>query len=180
MPTDTSTIYGLTFTDNHGGEVQLEDFEGRPLLLVNTASKCGFTPQYEGLQALHEQYRDQGLVVIGFPCDQFAHQEPDDDADIEAFCQANYGVDFPLSTKVDVNGRATHPVFAFLKARASGLLGSSVKWNFTKFLVAPDGRTVKRFAPTTEPADLRSAIETMLAETVEPTKADSTEAASAD
>jgi len=177
--TDTTTIYDLGFTDNHGGEVRLEDFEGRPLLLVNTASNCGFTPQYEGLQALHEQYRDQGLVVIGFPCDQFAHQEPGDDADIEAFCQANFGVDFPLSTKVDVNGRGTHPVFAFLKAHASGLLGSSVKWNFTKFLVAPDGRTVKRFAPTTEPADMRSAIESMLATTVEPTKADGAEAASA-
>ena len=163
----TDTIYGLAYTDNHGAAVSLEDFAGRPLLLVNTASRCGFTPQYEGLQALHEQYRDQGLVVIGFPCDQFAHQEPGDDADIEAFCEANYGVDFPLSTKVHVNGQATHPVFAFLKARASGLLGSSVKWNFTKFLVAPDGRTVRRFAPTTEPADLRSAIEAMLAQTVE-------------
>ena len=177
--TDTTTIYDLGFTDNHGGEVRLEDFEGRPLLLVNTASKCGFTPQYEGLQALHEQYRDQGLVVIGFPCDQFAHQEPGDDADIEAFCQANFGVDFPLSTKVDVNGRGTHPVFAFLKAHAGGLLGSSVKWNFTKFLVAPDGQTVKRFAPTTEPADLATAIEAMLAETPAPTGADGTGAASA-
>ena len=115
--------------------------------MVNTASQCGFTPQYEGLQALHEAYRDQGLVVIGFPCDQFAHQEPGDDAEIEEFCRVNYGVDFPLSTKVDVNGAATDPVFAFLKEHASGRLGSAIKWNFTKFLVAPDGTTVKRYSP---------------------------------
>ena len=161
MTTDPS-VFALSFTSNRGETVPLATFEGRPLLIVNTASKCGFTPQYEGLQELHEQYRDEGLVVIGFPSDQFAHQEPGDDAAIEEFCRLNYGVDFPLSTKVDVNGRATHPVFAFLKERAGGRLGSSIKWNFTKFLVAPDGRTVKSYAPTTKPDAIRADIEALL------------------
>ena len=160
------SVFSLSFTTNHGETLPLATFEGRPLLIVNTASKCGFTPQYEGLQALQEQYRDEGLVVIGFPCDQFANQEPGDDAAIEEFCRVNYGVDFPLSTKVDVNGKETHPVFAFLKERAGGRLGSSIKWNFTKFLVAPDGTTVKRYAPTTKPEAIRADIEALLPETV--------------
>jgi len=159
---DTSSVFSLSFTTNRDEVVPLATYEGRPLLIVNTASKCGFTPQYEGLQALHEAYRDEGLVVIGFPCDQFAHQEPGDDADIEAFCRVNYGVDFPLSTKVDVNGKATHPVFAFLKERARGRLGSGIRWNFTKFLVAPDGRTLTRYSPNTDPAELREDIEALL------------------
>jgi glutathione peroxidase len=161
MATDP-TVFSLSFTTNGGETLPLATYEGRPLLIVNTASKCGFTPQYEGLQALHEQYRDDGLVVIGFPCDQFANQEPGDDAAIEEFCRINYGVDFPLSTKVDVNGTGTHPVFAFLKERAGGRLGSSVKWNFTKFLVAPDGRTVKRYGPTTKPQAIRAEIVALL------------------
>ena len=156
------SVFSLSFTTNDGQTLPLASFEGRPLLIVNTASKCGFTPQYAGLQELQEQYRDEGLVVIGFPCDQFAHQEPGDDAAIEEFCRINYGVDFPLSTKVDVNGKATHPVFAFLKERAGGRLGSSIKWNFTKFLVAPDGRTVKRYAPNTKPEAIRADIEALL------------------
>lgn len=159
---DDASIFELSFTDNHGQQTPLATWAGRPLLIVNTASQCGFTPHYEGLQALHERYRDQGLVVIGFPCDQFGHQEPGDDAAIEEFCRSNYGVTFPLSTKVDVNGRKTHPVFAFLKARAGGRLGSSIKWNFTKFLVAPDGRTVKRYASTTKPAAIQGDIEALL------------------
>lgn len=150
----TDSIYDLTFTDNRGNEVSLDQYRGRPLLIVNTASKCGFTPQYQGLQELHEELGPQGLVVLGFPCDQFAHQEPGDDAQIEEFCSLNYGVTFPLSTKVDVNGSHTHPVFAFLKKKSGGLLGSMVKWNFTKFLVAPDGISVSRYAPTTNPADI--------------------------
>jgi glutathione peroxidase len=161
MTTEPS-VFSLSFTTNRGETRPLATYEGQPLLIVNTASKCGFTPQYEGLQALHEQYRDDGLVVIGFPCDQFANQEPGDDAAIEEFCRINYGVDFPLSTKVDVNGTGTHPVFAFLKERAGGRLGSSVKWNFTKFLVAPDGRTVKRYGPTTKPQAIRAEIEALL------------------
>jgi len=132
------------------------------MLIVNTASKCGFTPQYDALQALHETYAAQGLVVIGFPCDQFANQEPGDDAAIEEFCRINFGVTFPLTTKVDVNARNTHPVFEFLKEHTSGLLGSGIKWNFTKFLVAPDGTTVKRYSPKTDPASMAGDIEVLL------------------
>jgi len=159
---NANTLFDLSFTSNRGEKVDLSQFEGRPVLVVNTASKCGFTPQYQGLQRLHEELKDEGLVVLGFPCDQFAHQEPGDDEQIEEFCQINYGVDFPLSTKVDVNGRDTHPVFEFVKDRTKGLLGSAVKWNFTKFLVAPDGTTVTRYSPTTEPADIRPDIEALL------------------
>ncbi len=162
MTTTPESLYDLSFTDNRGQEVPLSQFEGQPVLIVNTASKCGFTPQYDGLQKLYDEFKDSGLVVLGFPCDQFAHQEPGDDADIEQFCSINYGVSFPLSTKVDVNGKNTHPVFAFLKDHTSGLLGSSIKWNFTKFLVAPDGTTVTRFAPKTNPAELQGDIEALI------------------
>ena len=156
-----TTIYDLSFTDNRGQAVALEQFRGRPLLIVNTASKCGFTPQYDGLQVLHEHYGPQGLVVLGFPCDQFAQELADDEA-IEEFCRINHGVTFPLSTKVDVNGKETHPVFTFVKERTKGLLGSAVKWNFTKFLVAGDGVTVKRYSPSTTPAELAADIEALL------------------
>ena len=159
---NASSIYDLSFTNNRGEQVSLSQFAGKPLLIVNTASKCGFTPQYDGLQKLHEQFAEQGLVVLGFPCDQFMHQEPGDDAQIEDFCKINYGVTFPLSTKIDVNGSKTHPVFAFLKEHTKGLLGSGVKWNFTKFLVAPDGKTVTRYAPKTNPAELTADIEAVL------------------
>jgi glutathione peroxidase-family protein len=157
-----TTIYDLSVTSNRGEEIDFAQFRGRPMLIVNTASKCGFTPQYDGLQELHEEYGPQGLVVIGFPCDQFANQEPGDDAAIEEFCRINFGVTFPLTTKVDVNGSQTHPVFAFVKERTSGLLGSSVKWNFTKFLVAGDGTSVKRYSPKTDPAALAGDIESLL------------------
>jgi len=156
------TIYDLSYTSNRGQTVELEQYRGQPLLIVNTASKCGLTPQYEGLQELHDRYADEGLVVIGFPCDQFAHQEPADDDAIEQFCQINYGVTFPLSTKVDVNGSNTDPVFDFVKERTKGLLGSMVKWNFTKFLVAPDGVSVTRYSPTTDPAELADEIEALV------------------
>ncbi len=159
-----TTIYDLTATSNHGDEIDFGQFRGKPLLIVNTASKCGFTPQYEGLQELHEQYGPEGLVVIGFPCDQFANQEPGDDAAIEQFCQVNFGVTFPLTTKVDVNGQDAHPVFEFVKKRTGGLLGSAVKWNFTKFLVAPDGVTVTRYGSRTQPADIAPDIEALLAD----------------
>lgn len=161
---EPDSLYTLSFTANDGKPVSLSDFEGKPVLIVNTASKCGFTPQYEGLQELHEQYADQGLVVVGFPCDQFAHQEPGDDEQIAEFCSVNYGVTFPLSAKVDVNGKNTHPVFGFVKKQAKSGLGSMVKWNFTKFLVAPDGRTVKRYSPQTKPDALRKDIESLLDE----------------
>ncbi len=162
MAGDDQTLFDLTFTDNHGNEVPLSQYAGHPVLVVNTASKCGFTPQYDGLQELYERFRDERLVVIGFPCDQFANQEPGDDEQIEEFCRVNHGVTFPLSTKVDVNGDETSPVFAFLKERASGILGSRIKWNFTKFLVAPDGRTVTRYAPATKPAEIVDDIEKLL------------------
>lgn len=155
------SIYDLSFTANTGEEVPLKQFEGKPLLIVNTASKCGFTPQYKGLQEIYEELGPD-LVVIGFPCDQFAHQEPGDDEQIKDFCEINYGVTFPLSTKIDVNGSKTHPVFAFLKERAGGLLGSGIKWNFTKFLVSPDGTTVKRYAPKTDPKAVRADAEELL------------------
>lgn len=158
----SESLYDLSFIDNHGQKVNLADFAGRPVLIVNTASKCGFTPQYEGLQKLHEQFKDEGLVVIGFPCDQFAHQEPGDDGQIEQFCQLNYGVDFPLSTKVDVNGSDESPIFGFLKKQSRSMLGSRIKWNFTKFLVAPDGKTVKRYAPTTKPEQLSDDVRELL------------------
>jgi len=157
-----TNLYDLSFTDNHGNEVSLEQFAGKPVLIVNTASKCGFTPQYEGLQQLHEELGPQGLVVLGFPCDQFAHQEPGDDEQIEQFCSVNYGVTFPLSTKVDVNGKNAHPIFTFVKSKTGGLLGSMVKWNFTKFLVWPDGERVERYAPTTKPEDLQDDIRAVL------------------
>lgn len=160
--TEPASLYDLSFTDNTGRTVSLAEFTGRPVLIVNTASRCGFTPQYEGLQRLHEQFAERGLAVVGFPCDQFANQEPGDDASIAEFCSTTYGVSFPLSTKVDVNGPRTHPVFAFLKRRTRGLLGATVKWNFTKFLVSPDGQTVERFSPGTRPEQLISRIENLL------------------
>ncbi len=145
-----------------GTPTSFEAYKGKVVMVVNTASKCGFTPQYDDLQKLHEELGPQGLVVLGFPCDQFAHQEPGDDDQIEEFCKVNYGVTFPLSTKIDVNGKGTHPVFAFLKDRAGGALGSSIKWNFTKFLVAPDGTTVKRYAPKTKPTEIVGDITPLL------------------
>jgi glutathione peroxidase len=164
--TTAQTLFDLTYTGISGKEVALSQYAGHPLLIVNTASKCGLTPQYEGLQQLHQEYGERGLVVLGFPCDQFAHQEPGAEAEIEEFCTVNYGVTFPLSSKIDVNGRQTDPVFAFVKKRAGGLLGTTIKWNFTKFLVAPDGLTVTRFSPQTKPEALRQAIEPLLSTTV--------------
>jgi glutathione peroxidase len=156
------SVFKLSARANDGKDIDLKFYEGKILLIVNTASKCGFTPQYEGLEALYEKYRDKGLVVLGFPCDQFAHQEPGDDAEIASFCKLNYGVTFPIMSKVEVNGPNAHPVFAFLKSRAPGVAGDSIKWNFTKFLVAKDGQTVKRFASTTEPGEIVKDIETAL------------------
>ena len=147
-----------------GGEPKtLADFQGKAVLVVNTASKCGFTPQYKGLEALWQQYRDQGLVILGFPCNQFGQQEPCDEAAISEFCELNFGVSFPLFKKVDVNGPKAHPLFVQLKKRAPGLLGSQgIKWNFTKFLVSGDGQSVKRYAPTTKPEALKADIEALL------------------
>ena len=140
----------------------MTQFAGKAVLIVNTASKCGLTPQYEGLQQLHQKYKDKGLVVIGFPCDQFAHQEPGNDSEIAEFCSLNYGVDFTLSSKIDVNGSNAHPVFKFLKKNSGSFFGSAIKWNFTKFLISPDGKKVKRYAPTVLPSAIESDISSYL------------------
>ena len=178
------TIYEFTATSNRGKEVNFADYQGKVLLIVNTASKCGFTPQYDGLEALYKQYKDQGLVIIGFPCDQFAHQEPGRDEQIEEFCRLNHGVTFPLMAKTDVNGANAHPIFEFLKSQApteeyNGLKGkathatlkrisksvekpSDIVWNFTKFLVSREGKVIARFAPVAEPKDFEKNIEAEL------------------
>ena len=154
----STSIYDLGFTDNRGNLVSLADYSGKPILIVNTASKCGFTPQYEGLQKLNEEFREQGLIVLGFPCDQFAHQEPGNDQEIDEFCKVNFGVDFPLSQKVNVNGKNAHPIFKFLKENSKSLLGGTVKWNFTKFLISPDGKSIKRYSPNTTPENIRADV----------------------
>jgi len=156
------TLYDLSAKLNNGRNKKLADYKGKVLLVVNTASKCGFTPQYEGLQALYAKYQDRGFEVLGFPCDQFGHQEPGSDAEIKSFCQLNYGVSFPLFSKIEVNGPNTHPVFEFLKSKKGGLLGDSIKWNFTKFLVDKKGRVVERYAPMTPPSTIEPQIEKLL------------------
>jgi len=146
-----------------GQEKTLAEFDARVLLVVNTASQCGFTPQYKGLEALWQRYGAQGLVVLGFPCDQFGGQEPGDEQQIAAFCERNYGVSFPLFAKVQVNGGDAHPLFVQLKKRAPGVLGSkAIKWNFTKFLIADEGRSIERFASRTAPETLAKSIEAHL------------------
>jgi glutathione peroxidase len=156
------TIYELEATRNGGKVEPLSAYRGKVLLIVNTASQCGFTPQYQGLQALYRAHRDQGLEILGFPCDQFGHQEPGSDTEIATFCERNFGVTFPLFAKIEVNGNGTHPVFAHLKRAAPGLLGQAIKWNFTKFLVDREGRVVKRYAPSTPPEKLEAAIVKLL------------------
>jgi glutathione peroxidase len=156
-------IYDFSATTIDGQEVGLDIYRGKVLLIVNTASKCGFTPQYEGLETLHEELSDRGLVVLGFPCNQFGAQEPGDAAEIASFCRLSYDVKFPMFAKIDVNGPATAPLYAWLKHEAKGLLGSEgIKWNFTKFLVDRDGKVVDRYAPTTPPKAIRKDIEALL------------------
>ena len=159
-----TSIYDFKAIQNNGSELDFADYKGKVLMVVNTASKCGFTPQYKGLEALYQKYKDQGLVILGFPCDQFAHQEPGDDEQIAQFCEINFGVTFPLMKKIDVNGANADPVFKFLKSKTRGLLGSSVKWNFTKFLISRDGSRIERFAPVTTPESLDKKIADWLAE----------------
>ncbi|UYZ67398.1 glutathione peroxidase [Moraxella bovis] len=158
-----SSIYEFSANDFTGNVVHFKGFEGKVLLIVNTASKCGFTPQFAGLQELHTKYHDKGLVVIGFPCNQFGTQEPHEGAEIGEFCQKNYGVDFLMMDKVDVNGDRAHPIFDFLKHEQGGILTDAIKWNFTKFLVGRDGKVLDRYAPTTKPQDLEKDIEAALA-----------------
>ena len=181
---DMSKIYDFKALTSKGKEIDFSEFQGKVLLVVNTASKCGFTPQFEGLEALNQKYKDKGLVVIGFPCNQFKEQDPGTDSEISEFCQLNYGVTFQIMKKIDVNGAAADPIFEYLKTQApteeyKGLKAkaakalfktisksvekdSDIKWNFTKFLISKDGDTIKRYAPTTEPADFEKDIEAML------------------
>ena len=157
------SIYDFAAETLDGKPAQLGDFRDKVVLIVNTASKCGFTPQYEGLEALYRKYRERGLVILGFPCNQFGAQEPGDAAEIANFCSLTYEVDFPMMRKIDVNGPATHPLYAYLKNAKKGLLGSeSIKWNFTKFLVDRKGEVVARYAPTDTPQSLEGAIEALL------------------
>ena len=181
-----SSIYDYTALSNKGKEMNFSDYKGKVLLIVNTASKCGFTPQYDGLEALYQKYKDQGLVIIGFPCDQFGHQEPGTDEQIEEFCRLNHGVTFPLMSKIDVNGENAHPIYKWLESQAgfagfvpehplSKLLDEmlskadadyaskpDIKWNFTKFLIDRKGAVVGRFEPTVEPSALEKDIEKVL------------------
>lgn len=179
-------IYNFKALSNRGKEVDFADYKGKVLVIVNTASKCGFTPQYDGLEALYQKYKDKGLVIIGFPCDQFGHQEPGTDEQIEEFCRLNHGVTFPLMSKIEVNGANAHPIFQWLKSQA-GFAGfdpshkltkilnemlrkqdpdfeknPDIKWNFTKFIISRDGSQVVRFEPTSEPKELAACIEKML------------------
>jgi glutathione peroxidase len=154
-----TSVYDFNAKTIDGDEQALSAYKGKTLLIVNVASKCGFTPQYKGLEALYEKFRDQGLVVLGFPCDQFGHQEPGDEEEIKSFCSLTYDVQFPLFAKVDVNGANAHPLYKFLKHEAKGLLGSeAIKWNFTKFLVDKDGKVVRRYAPTDTPQGIEKDV----------------------
>ena len=160
------SIYDFAARTAEGGEQPLGEYRGRVLLLVNTASKCGFTPQYEGLEALWRRFKDDGLVVLGFPCNQFGHQEPGSAEEIASFCTTKYDVTFPVMAKIDVNGDGADPIYRFLKQEKSGLLGiGAIKWNFTKFLVGRDGAVIGRYPPTASPASITADIETALAQT---------------
>ena len=157
-----TTIYDFSLPSASGDEVPLSDYRGKVLLIVNTASKCGFTPQYEGLQALYDEYHERGLEILALPCNQFGRQEPGTNEEIQEFCQLNYGLTFPVMGKIDVNGRNAHPLYAYLKSEAGGLLTDAIKWNFTKFLVDRDGNVVKRFAPDYKPSSMAENIEQLL------------------
>lgn len=158
-----SSLADFTLPRLDGTPQNLGDYAGQVVLAVNVASKCGLTPQYEGLEALQQRYADRGFTVLGFPCNQFAEQEPGTDAEIAQFCSMTYGVSFPVFTRIEVNGEGAHPLYKWLKASAPGILGSeAIKWNFTKFLIGRDGKVVDRFAPTTEPAEIAPDIEKLL------------------
>jgi glutathione peroxidase len=162
LETMMSTLYEFSAVTLQGEDKALAEFSGQILLVVNTASKCGFTPQYEGLESLYRKYKDKGFAVLGFPCNQFGAQEPGDASEIAGFCSRTYNVTFPMFAKIDVNGSGAHPLFTFLKNALPGMLGTAIKWNFTKFLVNRDGAVVGRFAPTTTPMELEAEIEKLL------------------
>ena len=182
---EMATIYDFKALNNKGEEVDMAQYKGKVLMIVNTASKCGFTPQYDGLEALYKKYKDQGLVILGFPCDQFKHQEPGTDEEIAEFCRLNHGVTFPLMKKIDVFGENAHPIFKYLTqqvpteevhglkdkatmklvdglSKSEGREEGGVRWNFTKFLISKDGSVIKRFAPVAKPEDMEAEIENML------------------
>ena len=156
------SIYNFKATTIDGDEVSLDAYKGKVVVIVNTASKCGFTPQYEGLEKLYEKYKDKGLVILGFPCNQFNSQDPDTDENIMSFCSLNYGVTFPMFSKIEVNGKKQHPLFKFLKEKRSGFISGTIKWNFTKFLVDREGNVVNRFGPSTEPTKIEKYIKNIL------------------
>lgn len=156
------SFYNLEIATPQGEKIKMEDYKGKPLLIVNTATKCGLAPQFDGLEQLHQNYKDKGLVVLGFPCNQFAGQEPETNDTVEEACRINHGVSFQLTEKIDVNGKNTHPIFKHLKNEKGGFLGSKIKWNFTKFLVDGNGKVVKRYAPTTKPEKIEADIKKVL------------------
>ena len=157
------TVYDFQARTIDGREISLAEYQGKVLLVVNVASQCGFTPQYKGMQGIYGRNRDRGFEILGFPCNQFGKQEPGSEEEIRSFCDVNYGVEFPLFSKIDVNGPATHPLYAFLKESKPGLLGiQSIKWNFTKFLIDRQGRPIKRYPPQTKPEDIESDIQALL------------------
>ena len=156
------SFYDFTAKSLQGKEVRMDIFRGKTILVVNTASKCGLTPQYEGLEKLYQKYKDKGLVILGFPCNQFANQESGDEKSIAEGCLINYGVSFPMFAKIDVNGENAHPVYKYLKNELGGVLGSKIKWNFTKFLIDANGKPVKRFAPIAKPEKIDKYLESIL------------------
>lgn len=160
------TVHDFTVKTAGGGETSLREFDGRVLLIVNTATKCGLAPQFEGLEALYQRYKDRGFAMIGFPSNQFANQEPGTDDEIQEACRMNFGVTFPLMAKIDVNGKNEDPLYTFLKREQGGFLGDAIKWNFTKFLVDREGNVVKRYDPKTDPSDIAPDIEELLAQPV--------------
>jgi glutathione peroxidase len=160
--TNSTTIYDFTVPTSNGQEQSLADYKGKVVLIVNTASQCGFTPQYEGLEILHNNYSERGLVVVAMPCNQFGAQEPGNNDSIQEFCQLNYGLSFPVMGKIDVNGAAQHPLYRYLTKQAKGLITDSIKWNFTKFLVNREGQVIERFASVTKPDALAKHIEKLL------------------
>ena len=155
-------FYDFKARKMNGQEVSMEDYKGKVVLVVNTASKCGLTPQFEELEALYKEYKDQGLEILGFPCNQFAKQDSGSNKEIHEFCQLNYGVSFTMFEKIDVNGESAHPIYKYLKNNAKGILNNEIKWNFTKFLIDSEGNVVDRFAPTTNPKKIRKDIEKLL------------------
>lgn len=155
-------FYNFNALSIDGKEILMSDYKNKVVLIVNTASKCGFTPQFEGLEKLYKQYKDRGFVILGFPCNQFGNQDPKEEGEIKSFCEMNYGVTFPMFSKVDVNGDTAHPIFKWLKSEKSGFIVDAIKWNFTKFLVNKNGEVVERYGPNKKPEDLSEDIEKLL------------------